>query len=214
MKIKNKLKKGMNLVEVAVVLVIASLMFLPMTRFWFMSQKSAVKGFERLETLTTARIILEKVQRDLKTYCFSSSNRFTQSPNGTYQFLVFPGVEYVKASPSSPDGKVPLNSITYTFDSNKRTLVRTLLYNSRYQSITGKSQISEVVGQNVASFSINLYSLFKVGFFDIDVFCQSFNPSRRTESTHLRTAVRSDYECRLARHLFQIPNMKSELLQP
>ncbi|MBF0406493.1 MAG: hypothetical protein HQM10_04015 [Candidatus Riflebacteria bacterium] len=212
MKVQKNIRKGMNLVEISIVILIGILMFLPMTKFWFMSQKQAVKGFDRLETLTTARIVLEKVQRDMKAYCFTPAKKFSKPSDGQFEFLISPGVEYVKAS--NPDGKIALNGVKYTFDKAKGTLLRTLKYHSRYHAVAGKTQTSELVGRNIASFSINLNSLFKLNYFDIEVLCKSPHPLRGTENTHLRTAVRSDFECRLARHLFQIPNLKTEFLEP
>ncbi|MBF0546794.1 MAG: prepilin-type N-terminal cleavage/methylation domain-containing protein [Candidatus Riflebacteria bacterium] len=205
---------GMTLIEVMVVTVILVILLLPMSHFLILYQESFAKGYERLNTLTTARLILEQVSRDVKIHCFRNNQRFSNPQPGVYEFLIFPGAEYLHLIGPLGDGKIPLNLVRYYFDANNKTLVRTVKYHPRLQPFVGQTEVNEIIGKDVDSFSIDVKSLYKINFFNIDVTCRSLNPSRKTEVTHLRTAVRSEFECRLWRNRYQVPNLKSEFLSP
>ncbi|MBF0544150.1 MAG: hypothetical protein HQM08_06945 [Candidatus Riflebacteria bacterium] len=194
------------------VLAVGTMILLPTIDFLINSQKTATKGFEKLEMLKTARLILETVQRDLKALCSGESYSFVpiSTPTVSFSFPVFPtgatGKDY------SGDEN-PVNIVTYAFEPNKKTLTRTIKIHPILAN-PGQSQIFQVLGTNIASFSICPKEMLKMRYYDVEIACQSSNPLIKESPIILRTAVRSDYESRLQRHPFLITNRKSKISFP
>jgi len=204
---------GVTLVEIMIVLIIGVMLLIPTINMIMSTQRSTFKGYGRLETLTTARIILEKVQRDLKALCYSKSAEvFIVTKTGkitTWTFNAFPTEGFVKTLPGTVN---PANLITYRFDEEKKTLVRAVkIHNDLLTGYTGPNPAHEILGKNVVLFQIKDRSLFGSIFYDIDIKCQSDHPMQAKEATHLHSAARSEFEWRLEQNQYQVPNRQSTI---
>ena len=197
-----------SLVEMMIVVVVGSLILLPTIHFLITSQKNAGKGFDRLNTLTTARVLMERVRRDLKALCYDKTHgmRFdTFSSQPSFQFPVFPSQNFLANYSGT---KNLANLVTYSFDPQKRTLTRTELIHPILRKSPAKKEVKEILGTNISSFSIKDRPFLGMYYYDIEVVCE-IPRSLRKETTHLRCAVRSEYETRLVKNKFQVPNLRS-----
>ena len=195
--------RGMTMVETLTVVVLITLVLAPILDVFLSSRRNAAKGFEKLETLDRARFILEKVQRDLKSLCSGPGYGFmpVASTTMSFSFPVFPA----GPCPNLADGSIPVHGVTYRFDPQQRTLVRILAYHP--QSSDGpKGKVVETLGRNVLSFSILPKEMLGVRYYDVEVICQSKSEKKDEPVVFLRTAVRSEFESRLQRHSFFLPN--------
>ncbi|MBF0499071.1 MAG: hypothetical protein HQM09_02965 [Candidatus Riflebacteria bacterium] len=202
-------KSGTTLIELMFVIVIASMIMIPTIDFLISSQRTATKGFGKLETLETTRFILEKVQRDLKVLCSEPGHGFMPISTTTYSFTfpVFPsGTGYV-------GDDIPVNIVSYIFDPAKMTLTRTIKIHPLLAA-PAQSFFSKIVATNVASFSICPKEMLSMRYYDIQVLCQSNNPASKQVQIFLRAAVRSDYEARLGRSPFLVTNRRTKLSYP
>lgn len=205
-------RHAVSFIELMVVIVIGTLILLPTIDFIVSVRRSATKGFDKLETLDSARFIMEKVQRDLRSLCSGPMNGFI--PLGTdtieFSFPTFPA--HLSLNPSG-ELNVPVNVVSYIFDPKGRTLTRKLRYHPDLAK-PGSEEGSQVIGQNVASFTICPKEILSVRFFDIELVCMPRNPKANDARIILRTAVCSDFETRLKRHPFHNPNRHSKLSFP
>ncbi len=206
-------KSGVTLVEIMIVLIIGVLLLIPTINMIMSTQRSTFKGYGRLETLTTARIILEKVQRDLKNLCYSNSaEAFIVTKTGkvtTWTFNTFPTEGFAKTLPGTVN---PANLVTYRYDEEKKTLVRTVkIHSALMADYTGPNPAHEILGKNVVLFQIKDRTLFGSIFYDIDIKCQSDHPMQAREATHLHSAARSEFEWRLEQNQYQVPNRQSTI---
>ena len=195
--------RGMTMVEMLTVIVLVTLVLAPILDLFLSSRRNAARGFEKLETLDRARFILEKVQRDLKSLCSGPGYGFMPvgSTTMSFTFPVFPAAP----CPELADGSMPVHLVTYRFDPRQRTLVRTLSFHP--QSTDGpKGRVTETLGRNVLAFSILPKEMLSVRYFDVEVVCQSKSERSDEPVVLLRTAVRSEFESRLQRHPFFLPN--------
>lgn len=207
------LRHGVTLVEIMIVLIIGVMLLIPTINMIMSTQRSTFKGYGRLETLTTARIILEKLQRDLKSLCYRNpAEAFVMTKVGkvtTWTFNAFPTEGFVKPLSGTVN---PANLISYRFDEEKKTLVRAVkVHSALLTGYTGPNPAHEILGKNVVLFQIRDRSLFGAIFYDIDIKCQSDHPMQAKEATHLHSAVRSEFEWRLEQNQFQVPNRLSTL---
>ncbi len=205
-------RRGFTLIEVMVVIVIGSMLLIPMVNFFIGSRKISYKGYDRLENLNTARLLIEKCSRDLKFLCGTASfpGILTEGAGDgkSYVFLAFPdeggGVD-LKAAEN------PVNLIAYTFDPAKRTVRRTVI--THPMMVGGNSPIrTQEIGNNVIGFEIGQWFLWG-RFYNIRVKCVGPHPQRE-EYIELQTSVRSVFEARALNHLFQIPNLSAEPIMP
>ncbi|HNV72118.1 MAG TPA: hypothetical protein PKO06_20595, partial [Candidatus Ozemobacteraceae bacterium] len=108
---------------------------------------------------------------------------------------------------------VPVNIVHYVFDPEARTLTRKVRTHPSLAT-SGSDTESQVIGQNIASFSICPREIFSVRFFDIELSCMPRNPKANDTRIVLRSAVCSDFETRLKRHPYHSPNRRSRLSFP
>ncbi len=205
--------RGMTLVETLIVAALGVMILLPLMNFMLFSQKSATKGFDRIETLSAARLILEQVQRDLKALCFDDSSRFlTASDTQTvsYSFPAFPGAG---SGPAYSGSANPVNLIEYSYEPGKRELKRTVTFNSLLPGAPKKPRVA-VLAKNVVEFSISPAKFLGSTCYDIVVKCQSSMPKPMEAATKLRTSVRSEYQGRLQRHPNWIINRRTQIKLP
>ena len=209
----SRAQRGITLVEIMMVLIIGVLLLIPTINMIMSTQRNTFKGYGRLETLTTARIILEKVQRDLKALCFSDpSQAFVVTKSGkvtTYTFNTFPTEGFVQPVAGTNN---PANLVSYRFDEEKKTLVRGVkIHSALLSGYSGPNPAHEILGKNVVQFTLKDRLLFGAIFYDIDIKCQSDHPMQAKEATHLHSAARSEFEWRLEQNQFQVPNRLSNL---
>jgi hypothetical protein len=205
-------ERAITLIEMVIVVAIALVLLIPISQMINRYRYSAYKGVDKLESLDTARFILEQCTRDLKTLCYDKDGQVliaSGSDKDQYRFPIFPGQEFGLGMRSASN---PVNLITYKFDPKKLTLVRT---EKIHPLLSGKNQgtKTDLLGSNVASFSISYLKLWDMNFFRIRVKCKSLHPQRH-EVVELQTAVRSEYESCLERHLSQVPNRTAWLELP
>lgn len=207
-------KHGMSLVEIMIVVSVGMMILLPTLTFLSSMQKNANKGFERIESLTTARLITQKVQRDLKTLCFSGTKGFEvkKGPDSfECSFPAFPTECY--SFIFTKENLNPVNIVKYLFDKKKKTLVRSLEVHPELAGSSNPS-FSEILGKNVEDFFIEKRSLFSLPYYEIVVHCQSQHPLLKKEAAHLCTAVRSKFEISFLENSSQIPNLTSRVVLP
>lgn len=209
----NMIKKGLSLIEIMIVVTIGVIILLPTINFMVSTQKTAYKGFDKLETLAGSRVIMEKVCRDLKNLCTTKYFGFTRINNPPKVTYVFPSFPVGNLGGTTSTKQNPVNIITYIFDSQKKTLIKSIKVHPALQSLF-KDGSSEMLGNNVASFSISRKVMLGASYFDINVKCQSNHPQRKESATHLRTAVRSEFEVLKERHPAWIINRQSQLSLP
>ncbi|NLI77667.1 MAG: hypothetical protein GX442_14690 [Candidatus Riflebacteria bacterium] len=205
-------RRGLTLVEVMIVCTIGIILLLPIINFLIMTQKSAYKGLDRLETLAKARIVLEKAQRDLKNFCFNDTTGMTVASTAAAFSAVFPVFPAGNTGPVYTGDENPVNLVTYTFDRAKKTLVRSLKIHPRLAG--GFSAQPETLATNVGQFSIERRVILGQNFYDIRILILPSTPYVKNAPTELRTSVRSEYESRLERHPNFITNRRSVIDLP
>lgn len=202
-------RAGATVIELLMVLLIGGLLVAVAFRLLSSFQKATTKGFEKIETLETARRIMERVQRDLKAICSSESCGFVPivTPDISFSFPVF----------SSTGGKrkaveeiVPADHVKYEFDPAKRILTRTITFHPSVADLSRPSR-REILGNNVSDFSIAPRQMLNMRYYDIQVVCESDDASTPKSRIILRGAVRSDYESRLERHPWFVGNRRSRI---
>lgn len=202
-------QRGVTLIEAMIVLAISTLVFLPTLNFMLSSQNYAYRGYDRLETLSFSRIVIEKVRRDLKAYCYDPTHRFQVDGTGAQiSFPVFP-TDHLDEIPTTDRTRPIANQVTYRFDAARKTLIRKVKYHPRIAQALGKTENTETLAKNVVIFNIRPRVFAKQAFFDVEVKCESLHPKRQLENTHLRASVRSMFVSALERHPFQVPNRLS-----
>lgn len=197
--------RAFTLVEIIIVLCFSLLIFLPVLRLVTHFKKFGDKGYDRLESLNSARLAIERLRRDLFMLCFDdrvekSLRKFKLGPIVSYRFKAFP-----QTAPSMGDESSKLvDEITYTFDPGKNTLVRKLL-----PGVLGASAHEMEIGRNFTDFSIVPKKVFGYTGYVIKVSAKA--GIRGEEKIDLQTTVRSKHQCLLQRHTYQVPNVASEL---
>ena len=201
----------MTVTEVLVVAALTALILGPIISMLVSSQQSAKTGYDRLEMLGRARFIMERVHRDLKALCSANSYGFLPiaTQTRTFSFPVFPAV--AKDRTFSTD--YPLNIVTYIFDPQKKTLVRTVKVHPMLAG-GGVTELSDQLGTQVASFTICPKKMLNMRYYDVELTCESLDPERPEFPITPRTAVRSEYESRLQRHPYVQPNLRPEFSFP
>lgn len=192
-----------------IVVTIGVMILLPSMSFLTMSQKSAYKGLDRLETLGAARLILEQVQRDLKSSCEGGVDGFvarTQGGKVTYEFPAFPNGP--GADVLSPTVN-PANRITYVFDPAKKEVSREIVFHSALG--LSRPRMTRVLAVNVASFTILPTVFLGLPVYEVDILCVPTHPSRQAARTHLRSSVRSEHGVREARHRWFLNNRSTRI---
>ncbi|HEY9070380.1 MAG TPA: hypothetical protein VIV61_08975 [Candidatus Ozemobacteraceae bacterium] len=201
------MRRGITLVEMMIVTVIGVLLLIPTIDFLVMSRKSAYQGLERLDTLASARLVLEQIQRDVKSLCFNDSYGYSVARSAdrtVWQFPVFPAGD-LKSRP--PGGENYACWVRYIYEPAKRTIVRQEV---RHPALHApEAQVSRVLATNVGAFSFERKAMFGLDAFDIDITCVPAHPGRQQVRTRLRTAVRSEFLARLERNPAQISNRRS-----
>jgi hypothetical protein len=203
---------GVTTIELLVVTTIAILLLLPTLDFLLSSRKSASKGFEMLETLDAARMVLERVQRDLRALYSGPMHGFVPQASETvaYSFPAFPS----GAAGLEPGGDtIPLNQVTYVFDPRDGTLTRSVRWHPDLRRFRSGDD-TQVIARNVASFSICPQELLTIRYYDVQVVCSSRGRGGKSIPITLRTAVCSDFESRLKRHPFHPPNRRTIFSPP
>ena len=211
-------QNGLTLIEILLVIILGTMLLLPTLNLLTSVRKNAYKGIDRLESLSTARIILEKVQRDIKQLCYWEKIKKTGTKdvlsesgfivNGTsemteFRFPVFPGNIAVER-------QNPINMVTYIFDRKKKSLERKIAVNKSLKGFQKDS--SEIIGKDiVGNFNISRREILSAGVFcyEIEVQCQSSSPILKNKAINLKTSVSSEFECRLMRNRNQILNLAS-----
>jgi competence protein ComGC len=211
-------RSGVSLVEILMVLMLGTMLLMAVVDLITITRKSAYKGFDKLENLTAARIILEKVQRDVKRLCYSGLIRktpqgdvleeqglqMTETPETVkYRFPVFPLANPV-------DRKNPVNMVTYTFHRQQKTLIRQEIVNSLIKPVQADTR--ETLGEGlVLDFRLTRREIFRPGDFcyEIEVKCQGKIPGLKNRPVHLKTSMNSEFECRRRRNPQQIINQAS-----
>jgi len=202
-------RHGVSLVEVMIVVTIGVMIMLPTLSFLTMSQKTAYKGMDRLETLAAARLIMEQIQRDLKSSCEAGVNGFvakTQGGKVTYEFPAFPNGP--GADVLSPTIN-PANRITYVYDPARKELSRDIAFHP----VLGlsRARMTRVMASNVASFTILPTVFLGMPVYEIDILCVPTHQSRQAAKTHLRSSVRSEHGVRQARHRWFLNNRSTRI---
>ncbi len=204
-------RRGVSLIEAMIVLAIGTMILLPTINFMISSRNYAYRGYDRIESLSFARIIVEKVRRDLKAACYDRGHDFTtDAARRSFSFFTFP-TEEIGAVAMLDRARPPANRVTYTFDPTRRTLTRSVKAHPRVAGGTVRTVRSDVVARNVVVFNLRKRWLFGGAFYEIEVKCESSHPSRKLESTHLHASVRPAFATAIDRHPFQIPNRLSVL---
>lgn len=200
--------------EIIVVVAICILLLVPAFSFFRSARQTTNRGQSRLATLDEARYILERIRRDLKVLCFSNHSSqvdMGKTGAGDFSFPIFPLEPGITAN---EEARNAVNRVFYRFDRDRKTLTRTVQMHPALVKGDIAAQSSLVLGKGVEHFSIEFKSLFGRNLYDVHVRCVQASGAGDREETHLRTLVRSDFESRLERHLFQIPNRMSFVLPP
>jgi Tfp pilus assembly protein PilW len=210
--ISRRSRAGLSLIEVMIVMAVAMLILLPTVNFMLLSQRSAYKGMDRLESLASARMIIEQVQRDLKALCFDQSTGFTQARTGSREITTFPIFPATHLATLPDSARNPANLIRYTFDEDARTLIRQEFVNPLLNP--PQSTITKRLGTNVASFTIQSVTMFGFTAYEIAVCCEPSPEHRRAARTVLRSSARSEFQTRLERNSSFITNRASVVTIP
>ncbi len=197
---------GLTLIELLVVLAIGSVILVPLISLLVSTQKNAYKGFDRLESLSTARIILEKAIRDLRMLCFRDGVP-------AMRLNVTDKVEEISFAVFPPPGKIPefrnpVNLVRYTFNKETKQLSRTLQVHDLLKGSLGAGY-TEVLGQAVVHFSIRRRMMFEMPCYEVEVKSESNHPQRKETAVYLKSSTRSEFESRLIRHRYFISNRVS-----
>lgn len=202
-------RAGTTVVELLMVLLIGGMLVAISFRLLSSFQKVTTKGFEKIETLETARRIMERVQRDLKSICSSESCNFVPivTPDISFSFPIFSASGGKR---KAVEESVPADYVKYEFDPQKRVLSRTITF---HPSLADPSRPSrrEILGKNVTDFSICPRQMLNMRYYDIQLICESDDASTPQSRIILRGAVRSDYESRLERHPCFVGNRRSRI---
>ena len=204
--------RGMSLIEVLIVLTIGVLLLLPAMNFLIMTQKSSYKGLDRLETLTRARIVLEKAQRDLKNFCYTDAVKMIVATSSSNVVITFPSFPSAFVGGLYTGDENLANLVTYTFDRQKKVLTRSLRCHPRIRS--DSSPQSEILATNVGEFSINRKLMLGQTYYEIRILILPGSVYVKNAPTELRTSVRSDFESRIERHPNFITNRNSVISLP
>jgi len=195
-----------------IVCTISVLLLLPVVNFVIVTQKSAYKGMDRLDTLRQARIVIEKVQRDIKNYCYSNTVGMTIASDAAefdIRFPVFPA-GYTGSIYSGDEN--PVNTALYHFDREKKTLTRTLKVHPLLNS--GFSGQPELLSASVGLFTVERKIMLGMTYYDIRVLILPGSTYAKNAPTNLHTSVRSDFESRIERHPNFITNRRSVINVP
>lgn len=201
-------RRAFTMVEIMMVLVISTLIFMPAMRLMTVLRKAGHKGFDRLESLNTARSAIERVRRDMYMLCYenlgeAACSRSNSGPVISYTFKAFPQ----GTPPPGNESVKRVEEITYVFDSSKNTLIRKLR-----SSVPGANSHETVLGSNISHFAISEKKVFGVSAFVLEVTSKA--GVRGEERAELKTTVRSKYQSLVQRHTWQVPNLNSLLKGP
>ncbi|HNW35260.1 MAG TPA: prepilin-type N-terminal cleavage/methylation domain-containing protein [Candidatus Ozemobacteraceae bacterium] len=199
--------RGVTLLEMMIVTVIGVMLLIPTIDFMVISRKSAYQGLDRLDTLASARLVIEQIQRDVKALCFNDSYGYSvaKSPQKTvWQFPVFPVMD-LASRPSG--GENYANWVRYVYEPEKRTIIRQEIRHPQLHA--AEAQVSRVLATNVGAFSLERKAMFGLDAFDVEITCVPLHPARQNARTRLRTAIRSEFLSRLERNARLISNRRS-----
>ncbi len=205
-------RRALSLLEVVIVLTVGVILLLPVVNFLIITQKSAYKGLDRLETLAKARIVIEKTQRDLKNFCFSDTVGLTVASDANRFVAIFPTYPAAYTGAIYGGDENPVNLVTYTFDRARKTLARSVKVHPLLRS--GFPATPEILATNVGNFSIERRVILGQTFYDIRILILPSSAYAKNAPTDLRTSVRSEFEARLERHPHFITNRRSTIDLP
>lgn len=201
------MRRAFTLIEMMIVTIIGVLLLIPVVDFMVMSRKSAYQGLERLDTLASARIVIEQVQRDIKSFCFNDSWGYSKTESGQtaeWQFPVFPIMD-LGARP--PEGDNYANWVRYVYEPGKRTILRQEIRHPQLNA--AEPRTSRLLAGNVTFFSLERKKMFGLDAFDVEIECSPEHSGRQKAHTRLRMAVRSEFLSRLERNPNLISNRRS-----
>lgn len=201
------MRRAFTLIEMMIVTIVGVLLLVPIVDFMVISRKSAYQGLERLDTLASARIVIEQIQRDIKSFCFNDSYGYskTDSTQTTeWQFPVFPIMDL---GSRPPGGENYANWVRYVYEPGKRTIVRQEIRHPQLGAVEPRT--SRILAANVTFFSLERKKMFGLDAFDVEIECSPEHPGRQKARTRLRMAVRSEFLSRLERNPNLISNRRS-----
>lgn len=201
------MRRGFTLVEMMIVTVIGILLLIPTIDFMVVSRKSAYQGLERLDMLASARLVIEQIQRDVKSLCFNDSYGYsmTESPGKiVWQFPVFPVMDL---GPRPPGGENYANWVIYVYEPEKRTIIRQEIRHPQLSA--SEPRTSRLLAANVTAFSLERKKMLGLDAFDVEIECSPEHPGRQKARTRFRMAVRSEFLSRLERNPYLVSNRRS-----
>ncbi len=198
-------RKGFTLVEVMVVIAIGILILIPTINFLVGTTKLSFKGYDRLDNLNTARLIMTRSARDLKFLCVGASfpALIFKSDKESTSF-VFPSFPSEGPGMELEADLNPVNIIVYSHIHSTGQLIRTVFPHPKMVGEGSQPRMHEL-GRNVIGFAITGQP-FWGGVFQIRVLCAGLHP-QRLEPVELQTSVRPIFATRALQHQFQVPNI-------